>query len=286
LVGASGAIAALMGAFLIRLYDTRIRFFYWYWIHVGTFFAPAWIMLPLWLLSQLFYAVVYGESSPVAFWAHAGGFFFGVLVAVYIKATRVEEAFLSPSIEEKTTLFKQHSKVQEAHSSMEAGRYQEAVHHLQGALRDDTEDIDALQLLGQSYHAMGRPADAVAACRQKLRVHIKQRDSDLAIATYLEMTAVSPDATLAPREVLSLAPALARADHCSEAVLLYRRLLDSDAEVTFKLKGSLALADMYIQDNKNHLALEVLELMSSLTEAHPEWKAHIERRREKLRSLF
>ncbi len=282
LVGASGAIAGMMGAFLIRLYNTRIRFFYWYWIHVGTFFAPAWVMLPLWLLSQLFYALVYGESSPVAFWAHVGGFFFGAVVAAYIKATLVEDAFLSPAIEEKTTLFKQHLKVQAAVTSIGAGRHQEAVGYLQEALRDNTEDIDALRLLGQSYHRMGRPAAAEAVYRQKLRVHLRRRDSDLAIDTFIEMTAVSPGLTLTPREVLSLAPALSRADHRSEAVSLYRQLLDSDAEATFKLKGSTALAELYIQNHESQLALDVLESVSSLTEAHPEWKTHIPKCREKL----
>src|SRR3990172_13031742 len=45
LIGASGAIAALMGAFLIRLYDTKISFFYMlgFWYR-GTFQAPAYIM--------------------------------------------------------------------------------------------------------------------------------------------------------------------------------------------------------------------------------------------------
>lgn len=46
LVGASGAIAGLMGAFLVRLATTRIRFLYWIFIFRGTFEAPAYVMLP------------------------------------------------------------------------------------------------------------------------------------------------------------------------------------------------------------------------------------------------
>src|SRR5262249_7111123 len=65
LTGASGAIAALMGAFLVRFGTTRIRFAYWIpflWpmeilaekvkgaqrLCRGTIPAPAWLVLPLW----------------------------------------------------------------------------------------------------------------------------------------------------------------------------------------------------------------------------------------------
>ncbi len=52
MVGASGAIAGLMGAFLVRLATTRIRFFYWFIIFRGAFSVPAYVALPFWLLQQ------------------------------------------------------------------------------------------------------------------------------------------------------------------------------------------------------------------------------------------
>src|SRR6185503_18048465 len=51
LVGASGAIAAAMGAFAVLFFKTRIRFFYVWWLlflKTGTFAAPAWLVLPFW----------------------------------------------------------------------------------------------------------------------------------------------------------------------------------------------------------------------------------------------
>jgi membrane associated rhomboid family serine protease len=102
LVGASGAIAGLMGAFLVRLATTRIRLAYWFYFIRGTFLAPAYVALPLWLLQQFMMART-GTAGGVAVWAHIGGFVFGVLVAIVIQATELEAKVLAPAIAKKTT---------------------------------------------------------------------------------------------------------------------------------------------------------------------------------------
>lgn len=282
LVGASGAIAALMGAFLVRLCQTRIRFFYWYYIRCGTFYAPAGIMLPLWLLSQLFYAFVYGDRSPVAFWAHVGGFLFGAAAALFIKLTRVEEKLLAPAIEEKTTLFRQHPSVQAALTAMDRGGHQEAVRHLLVALQANPDDVDALQLLAQCQHALGRPDDAATAYRRKIRAHLKRNDKHLAVDGYIEMMSAVPGVRLTPRESLAVASALADSGRFQDAVAGYRRVLDESSEPILKLKASVALADLYLQDHQRQHALEVLHAATVWTQSHPEWKAHLDERIEAL----
>jgi len=90
LIGASGAIAALMGAFLVNFARMQIHFVYWIGIRAGTFNAAAYIALPLWLFEQLFYAWLensIGNTSGIAFTAHIGGFGAGLaaaLVARYV----------------------------------------------------------------------------------------------------------------------------------------------------------------------------------------------------------
>ncbi len=97
LIGASGAVAGLMGAFTIRLARVKIRFFYAYWFflkpRVGTFEAPAYFMLPIWFVSQLFFALLL-KTGEVAYWAHIGGFVAGAALAVAFKLTRFEERVL------------------------------------------------------------------------------------------------------------------------------------------------------------------------------------------------
>lgn len=92
LVGASGAVAAAMGAFVVCYGRATIRFFYAYWILLrprwGTFNAPAWIALLMWFAQQLLMAWLDESGGDgVAYAAHVGGFAYGLAVAFVLKAT-------------------------------------------------------------------------------------------------------------------------------------------------------------------------------------------------------
>ena len=147
LVGASGAISALTGVFLIRCWDTRIRFFWMFIVFFGTFHAPAWIMLGFWLMKELFNAFVYAGVSSVAFWAHIGGFVFGAIVASVVKLTRVEENILAPALDRKTNLLGRHPKAARALELMEEGDYSTATRALKSAIQEAPQDSDSYRLL-------------------------------------------------------------------------------------------------------------------------------------------
>ena len=82
-LGASGAIAAVLGAYIV-LYPRARIFGLVGWI---PFTLPAWAFLGFWFVFQLFEGSIARaypattSSSGVAFFAHIGGFIFGVVVA-------------------------------------------------------------------------------------------------------------------------------------------------------------------------------------------------------------
>jgi membrane associated rhomboid family serine protease len=83
-LGASGAIAAVMGAFLITYPRDRIRTVLLLGWFIQVAFIPAIVLVGLWFLIQLFSelgAVVQVQSGGVAYMAHIGGFVFGALAA-------------------------------------------------------------------------------------------------------------------------------------------------------------------------------------------------------------
>jgi membrane associated rhomboid family serine protease len=93
MVGASGAISGVMGAYLV-LYP-RVRVFTL--VPLGFFLTsialPAWVMLIYWMLLQVlggFTRIGSSQEGGVAFWAHVGGFLAGViLVKLFERPDRV-----------------------------------------------------------------------------------------------------------------------------------------------------------------------------------------------------
>lgn len=81
MVGASGAISGIMGAYLVLYPRARVTTLLIIVILIQVVHIPAWVMLGYWFLVQLAAASLQPPGSGgVAFWAHAGGFLAGVLL--------------------------------------------------------------------------------------------------------------------------------------------------------------------------------------------------------------
>jgi membrane associated rhomboid family serine protease len=83
-VGASGAISGILGAFLVLYPYSTIRTF----VIQSVLDVPTWLYLGLWIGFQLFYSFLYdalGLCACVAFSAHIGGFFAGVILARFYR---------------------------------------------------------------------------------------------------------------------------------------------------------------------------------------------------------
>ena len=82
-LGASGAIAAVMGAFLVTYPHDEIRTLLIIFVYVRVTFIPAGLLIGFWFLTQLFNvgSVAAVQMGGVAYVAHVGGFIFGAATA-------------------------------------------------------------------------------------------------------------------------------------------------------------------------------------------------------------
>jgi len=87
LVGASGAIAGVMGAYLVRFPRSRVTVLLPLVIIWTTVQLPAFVMLLYWFTIQLLNGTT-DASGGVAWWAHVGGFAIGAVLALYLNRGR------------------------------------------------------------------------------------------------------------------------------------------------------------------------------------------------------
>jgi membrane associated rhomboid family serine protease len=84
-VGASGAIAAVMGAYIVMFPRSQVRMTFFF---LFSFFISAWVFLGFWFVQQLCSGLgVLSETDGggVAWWAHIGGFVFGLVAGVLFR---------------------------------------------------------------------------------------------------------------------------------------------------------------------------------------------------------
>ncbi|HEY3052499.1 MAG TPA: rhomboid family intramembrane serine protease [Thermoanaerobaculia bacterium] len=94
-IGASGSIAGVLGAFLVLRPHARIITLFPLVVYWAMAEVRAALFLPVWFLMQFFngaLALAAAHSTQevvgIAWWAHIGGFIFGVIVAASVRVTR------------------------------------------------------------------------------------------------------------------------------------------------------------------------------------------------------
>jgi len=87
MVGASGAIGGVMGAYVVLYPRVRVHLLVVLGFYVTTIAVPAGFMLLYWLALQLFggFTTIGREEGGVAFWAHVGGFVAGALLVLVFR---------------------------------------------------------------------------------------------------------------------------------------------------------------------------------------------------------
>jgi len=86
MIGASGAVAAVLGAYLVLYPQAKVKTFVWLFIiYMTTLYIPAWVLIGMFVATNLFMGVISmasPEPSGVAWFAHLGGLGFGILLAI------------------------------------------------------------------------------------------------------------------------------------------------------------------------------------------------------------
>jgi membrane associated rhomboid family serine protease len=285
-IGASGAIAGLMGAFMVRHFKAKVRLGYAYFLFfrfkAGTFEIPAYVVLPFWVLQQLFYATLYqalGVNGGVAFWAHIGGFAFGAAIAAALYHGRIEERYLAPNLEAKIS-FGTSRAVTEALTHLEKGEAQVALRKLTQQLQTNPDDTDALLALTRVYAQMGEREPEVSTFHRLIRAHLKGNDREAGLEAYGSLLDTyaegEPQHPLPGREWMLLCEYLNEQNLRAESAGEYEKLARAYPAEPFAVKALICAAEIRLAHlHERDRARELFERAAQLAPNVPAWRTRI-----------
>ena len=229
LIGASGAIAGAMGAFLVRFARTKIKFFYWLGFFFGTFSAPAWLMLPLWFVNELLTASLLDAINPggggVAYWAHVGGFGFGITAALAIRFSGIEER-LSKQLGGEWSC--DHDSIHaDVNAARAEGRPEEALELLRLALDGDPHDADLALSFFETAVGLGRREEGISVLAPVLWQEVRAGEREAAVLHWLALSNAGARIREEPALLLRLVGWLRDAEHADAASVALRCVLDA-----------------------------------------------------------
>jgi membrane associated rhomboid family serine protease len=238
-VGASGAIAGLMGGFLARFPKTKIKLAWLFLFRIYKFSVPAYVILPLWLVIQVFWGALSGAEGGVAYWAHVGGFAFGAIGAVLLRASGIERT-VDQAIEAKVT-WTADAPLVRATEQLGENQAEAAVATLKQHLKDKPDSIDGHMMLLKAQERNSDTAGQKETLASLCRLHLTEGEPDAAWNYYEQFTTLGGDKL--PRGVwLELCRYLERNQNWDRAVTEYERFAEKNSTERASVPAVVAAA--------------------------------------------
>jgi membrane associated rhomboid family serine protease len=220
LVGASGAVAGAMGAFMACFARAKVKMLYVYVLMLmpryGTFSAPAWILLGLWMLEQLVMSwIEIAAGSQVAYSAHAWGFMFGAAVAFSLRKSGIDDQLDEASelaAEQSQLAWAEHPEYLRALWMRDRSDFAGATAALTGLAAEEPAHVATREtLLEIGLKEKDERAIDLALPFLIDNYHRAQADAPL-IEVFRALRAAQPDYGLTDQELLRVATAASRAN--------------------------------------------------------------------------
>lgn len=208
-VGASGAVAAVMGVYAVRFHRKIFRF-------AGTEF-PALLIIMMWLVLQLVLGILglYRDEilglglRQVGYWGHLGGFAFGVAVALIANmAVDGERQYLN----------------EQAEANCAEGNYLEAVQNHESVLKYEPSNADSHAELARLWALLEDRDESLRYYQIAIELYISRGREDRALDVAEEMTRFWPGGRLSAATRFRLATYLEETGESERAIEEFRSI--------------------------------------------------------------
>jgi hypothetical protein len=273
-LGASGAVAALMGAFLVRFPKMKIEMGGLFLFRIYRFKAAAYWLLPAWLLEEVFYGSLANTSGGVAHWAHVGGFLFGMLAAVAIQYSGIEQK-ANKAIEEKVA-WTADPDIDKANDMMEHGQLGEAITLLSNYVAVKPNSLDGWNLLRQIYYRQSNTKAYLEATIKTCGLRLKAHEVEAAFQDYAEFVD-SGGGKMPAATWLELCKGAEEKQDFERAFAEYQQLAASYPAERQALTAQLSAARLCLKKlNRPQDALALYQAAAASPIPHLDWEQHIQ----------
>ncbi len=302
-IGASGAISATMGAFLVRLPKAKIKLLFFLFPFSIIYFLirkkgmviklPGYIYLIAYFVAQiLLWGIdkMSGETSNVGYTVHLAGFAYGAMFAAVMRGVKAEELYINPKIEAKVS-FAAPQAVSQALDSLDCGETGLAERKLKSHLVTNPNDVEAIMALIQVYQRTLNYDQLNVVYGRLIRHHLANNDLEAAIYAYDNLLSAFPDDKVDPRiparDWLPLCEYLREMGLMREAAVEYERMVKAQPDDPLTVRACVQGGEAALIANDLERALRLFEhaqTMSALIALTGRIDAGLEKCRQRLSS--
>ena len=257
LIGASGAIAGLLGVFAVRFYKNKISIAYFvfilFFVRWGVIEITSVAALSIWVGRELLSGLLQigGLGSPVAHWAHIGGFVFGVIVALSFRLVGdADVEYLS----------------EEADSWARMGIHSGAFSRYTQLIENTPKDPEVYRKLAGSmlFSGDGNKEEIIQNCMKAIRLFLQNQQKQEAMGVYQELNDAYSGVVLDAKTQFALGSINETQADFRAAADAYFKLIENDPDCPEAEKASFRLAHVYLK-------------MGNEEEANRTWQQFVEK---------
>ncbi len=245
-LGASGAVAAVIGAYLVLFPQTLITIIYWLFWFIGTMDVPALYFIAFKMI--LIDNVVSRYTPSVAYDAHLAGYAFGIVATLIILATGI----VSHSNFDLWAMIKRWNRRRQ-YSDVVSGGYDPF------AGRTGTRQVEVREI--KETPAQKQRDEEIKKLRNEIGRRMQQRNLSAAAELYLELMGLDSEQILPRQQLLDIANQLASDKKTVESAQAYEQFLAHYSNYEHAEQVELMLGILYSRYlDKHELAVKYLEL--------------------------
>lgn len=257
LIGASGAIAGLMGAFAVIYGLRKIQFFIWIVGYFNYVKLPALVVLPIWIIKEI-WSNQQTIDSNVAYMAHVGGLMTGAIVATIFTQQKVQQIstinsdYLDSSDEEdfRDPVAEQ---LEAAINFMRHLNFPKAKVQLLQLLKSQPGNLRALELL---YHIEKlKPEDKLFknVCERIFKITEKDKSlDDWIFNLYKEIRSLNPRLGISVNRLSNLCYRFIRSEHFADSEDIIRLIEGARPDFEPLPDMILTLSSSYLKSGQRH----------------------------------